>query len=168
MKSKILITLITGITLITCTSNMHAAITMTKARTFAQTAVTYARANKLKTAGMVIGGAIALDILNVGCNKIYYGQKLKKADQLVEKTQKASDAAWEKYHPQANFTTDGSAPVEQVTAAKAALAAWHAAHEENKAAIKERDVIRFKYHRVTLLYAAYWHISKKINKMRGN
>jgi hypothetical protein len=68
MKNSLLIAL----TFTACTSSMHAAITLTKARTLAQTAATYARTNKLKTTGMMIGGILATDVLQTVVRYAYY------------------------------------------------------------------------------------------------
>jgi hypothetical protein len=77
MKNKLLIAL----TLTACTGSMHAAITLTKARTLAQAATTYASTNNLKTAGMVIGGFIVLDAARAAGYRAYRASELKRTKQ---------------------------------------------------------------------------------------
>jgi hypothetical protein len=60
MKNSLLIAL----TITACTSNMQAAIALTKARTLASTAAAYyTKSSKLKKTGMIIGGFICADII---------------------------------------------------------------------------------------------------------
>lgn len=164
-KNKLTITLTLILTI--CTSNLQA---MTKTRTLAQAATTaaaYARKNKLKTTGMVIGGVIAFDALRAKCCRIYYTPKVKGAQQLHDQMFRAHDAAFEK-KMLSNRRHWGEYPTE----------AQEKQHTENVAAHKivEQQYKNAKaaYIRITqgansstLLYKVYRIISHTINKMRG-